>query len=113
MEWRRWLTPGTPVVLHFEDWGLQIIASDGSSSLRWSEVTALAVRGPDGAERRGLKYGGPGLVGLLLNLLDHAEYGSEFRRCWLAVGRPDGETIFGIDNLLRDDLERLLAEHSV
>lgn len=113
MEWRRWLTPGTPVVLRFEDTGVSIFAHDGKAALGWDEVSQLAVRGPDKPEHTPWPgaFGTNLLIVLLAGLIVHA--GSEFRRCWLAFALvAGGEIMFEVENLLRDDLERILEQHS-
>jgi hypothetical protein len=113
MEWRRWLTPGTAVVLRFEDTGVSIFAHDGKAALGWDEVSQLAVRGPDKPEHTPWPgaYGTNLLIVLLAGLIVHA--GSEFRRCWLAFALvAGGEIIFEVENLLREDLERVLEQHS-
>ena len=51
-EWRRTLTPGVHVVLHFEEGGLRILAGGAAFDLPWTSVEALSARGPEVPEQR-------------------------------------------------------------
>ena len=109
MAWRRWLTPGTPVVLRFEEAGVSICTASERVALRWDQIDRLDVRGPTQPESRTdspLRRTG-------FELLLGRQHGPKERFSWLAVRLPgDVEVIFEVDNLLRQDLERLLEEHS-
>ena len=108
MEWRRWLTPGTRVVLRFGEKGLQTIASAGTALLPWDDVAALVVRGPDQAESRTDDFMRKPLYKSLLGIT----HGPKVRWSWLAVALNEGsEIIYEVADLLRPELEQLLEDH--
>ena len=116
-EWRRWLTPGTPVVLRFEDTGLHIYAHNGQSGCGWEEVAAIDVRGPDEPERRyidspmPMPMPMPLLAGIAVAAAIHSRPKESY--CWLAVKlKRSGEMIFEIENILRPALQEFLDLHS-
>ena len=107
--WRTWLLPGTPVALRFAEEALTVFGAHDKVMLRYDELSHIDVRGSDRPER--VKIGGSGLAGLIAAVIVNARSG--FSRCWLAFGLlAGGEILFEVENLLRDDLERLLDEHS-
>ncbi len=120
MGWRRWLTPGTRVVLRFSEQGVHIRAGRGETDLAWEEVSSVHVRGPEVAERRGSGPGRAGitgyllagpLIGLVAGAVAAKKPKVEFS--WLAFRLvAGGEIIFEVEGLLRDALERLLEAHS-
>jgi hypothetical protein len=113
MEWRRVLTPGTWVVLHFEEAGLRVVAEAETFNLPWTTVEYLSARGPDVPEQRfddSLWH-----AVLRGSLLGHMiKMSAPFERfCWFAVGVERGqEIIFEVEQMLRPALERALDEHS-
>jgi hypothetical protein len=109
MEWRRLLTPGTPVVLRFDGAGLEVRTERGVEVLAWSGVKELLSRGPkepdirweDERWRTGL------------DVIAGVRRGPKSKFCWLAVALVDGgEIIFEVEGLLRDELEQVLVEHA-
>jgi hypothetical protein len=117
MEWRRWLTPGTPVVLRFEATGLTIYAHDGQSHCDWQRVAAIDVRGPDEPERRYMDSPMPMVrpLPLLAAIAVAAAIHSRPKEsyCWLAVKlEKGGEMIFEVENILRPALQEFLDLHS-
>ncbi len=124
MEWRRWLTPGTPVVLRFEDAGICVFGVEKRRErMLWAEIASIDVRGPDEAEyppgtRPPVPIGGNPVVGVLsilvllyLQAKDRLPKKVEFS--WLAFTLHDEtEMIFEVYGALHDRLEAFLEQHA-
>ena len=107
--WRRWLTPGVPVVLRFATDGLSIYSNAHSAALPWTDVDQLAARGPEAPEPRYKDRWRRNQLDMLMG----RTHGPKVSFSWLAVRLVNGsEVVFEVAGMLRPDLERLLAEHA-
>ncbi len=109
VDWRRWLTPGTPVTLRLEDLGVHVVAHGGADFLSWAGVSEIAARGSDEPDIRWVDERWPTAADVLAGV----RRGPKSKFCWLVLVLPDGaELIFEVLGLLRVELEDLLEEHA-